>query len=394
MTKQEFTGKSLDDALEAAAKTMGVDRTSVNYNVLPASSTGGILSKLFSRSVRIEAWTDNAETLANAAREAVRQVMEKPSQQQNNQRQSGKARDHSQQPQPQQQSQQPRRESSQEQPRAKERQPERERPASRERNPQRERPAARERHRDIQERNEIRQPRNDSQRVIIPLDDPAIGELFSEYKGVFLKTFAVPSENCVQDTDPNGNWTVEVKDDFIEEMLARSDKLAMAFEHVFKRVAQKKVGDVEGRIYLTSGRAAEMRKEGLELFAKELAEKVMQTGRSITVSSKTSQERRVIHLTLDGTQGISTRSVGSGDRRRLIVYPTGANQQRNKDNSNENSARSRQSPNQGQAQPRGDGQRRGGKRRANRGQRRPESETNATPSQSSEQSTQDSSDNQ
>jgi spoIIIJ-associated protein len=177
-------------------------------------------------------------------------------------------------------------------------------------------------------------------------------------------------------------------------MLARSDKLAMAFEHVFKRVAQKKVGDVEGRIYLTSGRAAEMRKEGLELFAKELAEKVMQTGRSITVASKTSQERRVIHLTLDGMQGISTRSVGSGDRRRLIVYPTAANQQRDNGNSNENSPRPRQNQGQAQGQTRGDGQRRGGKRRGKRGQRRPESETNSMTTQSLEQSTQETPDNQ
>lgn len=369
MTKQEFTGKSLDEALDTAAKTMGVDRTSVNYNVLPGASSGGILAKLFSRSVRIEAWTDNAETLANAAREAVRQVMERPTQQQNNPRQNGKNRASAQ------PSQQPKRE----------RQPQRERPTTREK------PPTREHARNNNEHDDSRKPRNDSQRVIIPLDNPAIGELFTEYKGVFLKTFAVPTENCIQDTDPNGNWTVEVKDEFIEEMLARSDKLAMAFEHVFKRVAQKKVGDVEGRIYLTSGRAAEMRKEGLEQFAKELAEKVMQTGRAITVSSKTSQERRVIHLTLDGTKGISTRSVGSGDRRRLIVYPTGSNQQRDNVKTGENGQPTRHGQ---MAQSQGDGQRRGGKRRGRRGPRNSGLERNTMPAQSSEQQTQDSHDNQ
>jgi hypothetical protein len=129
---------------------------------------------------------------------------------------------------------------------------------------------------------------------------------------------------------------------------------------------------VEGRIFLTSGRAAEMRKEGLENFAKDLAEKVLRTGRSITVSSKTSQERRVIHLTLDGMPGISTRSVGSGDRRRLIVFPTDARRQRSPENQGENRVRNAETAGEGQARaqrPEGDKRRRN-KRRGRGGGRR------------------------
>lgn len=160
--------------------------------------------------------------------------------------------------------------------------------------------------------------------MIIPLTNPDVQALFDEYKGMFLKTFEIPTENFSKTADDSGNWSVSIQDSHIENQLAHSDKLAVAFEHIFKRLAQKKVGDVEGRIYLTSGQAEEKREEALKEFAFSLAEKVKKTGRSITVASKTSQERRVIHLTLDGQPGIATRSVGSGDKRRLIVYPTGA----------------------------------------------------------------------
>ncbi len=50
----------------------------------------------------------------------------------------------------------------------------------------------------------------------------------------------------------------------------------------------------------------------------------------------------MIHLTLDGQPGISTRSVGSGERRKLIVYPTGPRQNRRPEGDGANSAQASQ----------------------------------------------------
>lgn len=74
MVKQEFNGKTLDEALSAAARAFGTDVNLLSYNILPQAS-GGLLSKLFQRGVRLEAWIDNSNDVQAAAREAVRQAI-------------------------------------------------------------------------------------------------------------------------------------------------------------------------------------------------------------------------------------------------------------------------------------------------------------------------------
>ncbi len=368
MTKKEFSGKSLDEALDNAAQTLGVEKSSLSYNILPAAQGGGLLSKLFSRSVRIEAWSDDA--LNNAAREAVRQVMkknspQKPQQQNNNQpQQSINQRQNRETP------EQIQKKEVRTRPQRSDRRPENSSHTERAERPQQRtnRPERTERtQRPQPQRTPAHSRREDIERPpSIPLTSPGVADLFEEYKSVFLKTFEVPIENCSKTADENGNWTVSIQDAHIEDMLARSDKLAVAFEHLFKRLAQKKVGDIGGRIYLTAGQAEEKRQEALREFAFSLAEKVKRTGRSITVASKTSQERRVIHLTLDGQPGIATRSVGSGEQRRLIVYPVGERPKRN----DADNAETKQGPGEGTPR-RGRNNRRGRRGRGNQHHSKP-----------------------
>ena len=53
--------------------------------------------------------------------------------------------------------------------------------------------------------------------------------------------------------------------------------------------------------------------------ADRVANRVEQTGRSITLEPMTPSDRRVIHLFLDGRQGIRTESVGYGDSRKVQI---------------------------------------------------------------------------
>lgn len=145
--------------------------------------------------------------------------------------------------------------------------------------------------------------------------------LLEEYKSVFFAPFQLKPDqiSCeVKDRDV----TIHVQDPFIENLLSKSDKLSLSFEHVFKRIAQKKCGELPGRVLLNAGVSLEKREERLASMAKSLAEKVKKTGKSIALSSKSSQERRVIHMALENMEGIATKSSGTGDKRRLIIYST------------------------------------------------------------------------
>ncbi len=63
------------------------------------------------------------------------------------------------------------------------------------------------------------------------------------------------------------------------------------------------------------------REEALIEMAHELAEKVVRSGRAVTVNPMSPHDRRIIHVTLDKVPGVTTRSEGEGIFRRLLVVP-------------------------------------------------------------------------
>ncbi|MES2616145.1 MAG: R3H domain-containing nucleic acid-binding protein [Bdellovibrionota bacterium] len=163
-------------------------------------------------------------------------------------------------------------------------------------------------------------PRNTTT-TAVEYKDAKIKPLLTKYNELFFSAFALSSENYTTEVSDN-HILVHVSDEYLEDLLTKSDKLSLAYDHVFKRLAQKNFGDVSGRAFLNAGTSAEKREERLTGIAKSLAEKVRKTGRSVVLSSKSSQERRIIHLALDGCEGIATRSVGMGDKRRLVIFST------------------------------------------------------------------------
>ena len=160
-------------------------------------------------------------------------------------------------------------------------------------------------------------------RTFVEYKDPKIKSLLVKYNQLFFSAFSLAPENYSTEISDN-NIIIHVEDEFLEDLLTKSDKLSIAYEHVFKRIAQKNFGDITGRLSLDAGSSAEKREGRLIGIAKSLAEKVKKTGRSVVLASKSSQERRIIHLALDGFEGIGTRSVGMGDKRRLVIFSNSA----------------------------------------------------------------------
>jgi spoIIIJ-associated protein len=65
----------------------------------------------------------------------------------------------------------------------------------------------------------------------------------------------------------------------------------------------------------------ERRDESLASMAQRLADKASRTGKVISISPMPARERRVIHLALADTPGVTTRSDGEGTERRVRIVP-------------------------------------------------------------------------
>ncbi|NBO37286.1 hypothetical protein EBU99_01750 [bacterium] len=319
MNKQEFNGKTLDEALAAAARALGTDVTLISYNILPQGS-GGLLSKLFQRGVRLEAWVDDSSNIQAAAREAVRQAMagaqdmglgkpiparndrEKPKSQPIMKSQQGRISE------------------------KKRADGQSNRPQTQQRNPRPEREQNQRRERAIQPR-----PPLSEEEIAERLNRPRIALKSENSQNVLIELANHFAKGFDPESTPSATLNFLNEEEVVvsvmgasnlEELLTRSDRLSCAFEHLFKRIAQKRFGDVSGRVTLNAGTAAEQREEKLRTMALDVAAKVKENGRTITLSSKSSQERRVIHLALENMEGIATKSVGVGDNRKLVIYST------------------------------------------------------------------------
>ena len=79
--------------------------------------------------------------------------------------------------------------------------------------------------------------------------------------------------------------------------------------------------DEDVRVALDVEQYRQRREDSLREMADRVADRVAQTGRSITLEPMAPSDRRVIHIYLGEREGIRTESVGYGDARKVQIIP-------------------------------------------------------------------------
>jgi spoIIIJ-associated protein len=79
----------------------------------------------------------------------------------------------------------------------------------------------------------------------------------------------------------------------------------------------------QGKRYIVvdSGDYRERHEANLEAIAKREAKRAIETGRVVTLEPMPARDRRLIHLSLSKTAGVSTKSNGEGAGRRIQIIP-------------------------------------------------------------------------
>jgi spoIIIJ-associated protein len=103
-------------------------------------------------------------------------------------------------------------------------------------------------------------------------------------------------------------------------LLERNAELLLALEHIAHRWLRLDPR-LHDRVRLDCGDYRATRLAELKLSARVAAQRVRETGQPHRFNPMSSRERRIIHLELNGAQGVRTVSEGMGDRRQLVIYP-------------------------------------------------------------------------
>ena len=94
-----------------------------------------------------------------------------------------------------------------------------------------------------------------------------------------------------------------------------------AVQELARTVVQRKTGGRNGRLLVDVGGYRQARREALERFTRQVADEVKASGRARGLEPMSPADRKVVHDTANGIDGVSTTSEGEEPRRRVVIVP-------------------------------------------------------------------------
>ncbi len=91
-----------------------------------------------------------------------------------------------------------------------------------------------------------------------------------------------------------------------------------ALQLILSLVVKKELGEWV-RVVLDINNYREEQRVRLEKMARDLAQKVLETGKEVHMANMSSYERRICHMTLAEIEGITSDSEGEGEERHIVI---------------------------------------------------------------------------
>jgi len=97
-----------------------------------------------------------------------------------------------------------------------------------------------------------------------------------------------------------------------------------ALQELARTFVQKRTGGQSSRILVDVAGYRAKRAAALQRFTRQIAEEVLASGSDRSLEPMSAADRKVVHDTVNDIEGLSTRSEGEDPRRYIVISPTGA----------------------------------------------------------------------
>jgi spoIIIJ-associated protein len=165
-------------------------------------------------------------------------------------------------------------------------------------------------------------PSNDTDTKEHTVDAHQVGEEAVRFMTELVAAFGLSgTAELVEDGD---DLEVRVHGQELGLLVGPRGTTLQAVQDLARVAAQRRLGDHETRLRVDVGGYRERRRVALGAFANQMADEVKTSGVARVLEPMSSADRKIIHDTLSGVEGIATRSEGDDPSRRVIIAPANA----------------------------------------------------------------------
>lgn len=111
-------------------------------------------------------------------------------------------------------------------------------------------------------------------------------------------------------------------------LIGRKGQTLEALQYLLTRIISERQGKEGPQVVVDTEHYRERRRKSLEDMALRLGEKAKRQRKTVTVDALGAADRRVIHVALQDDPWLTTKSLGTGGYRRLLIIPEGDRKKR------------------------------------------------------------------
>ena len=123
-------------------------------------------------------------------------------------------------------------------------------------------------------------------------------------------------------SDDDDHLRVEVEGEDLGVLIGRNGATLEAIRELIKTALQRQTEGQNARVIVDVAGYGARRREALQAFARQVAERAMETGRAQALEPMSPPDRKVVHDAVNELDGVTTVSEGEEPRRRVVIQPS------------------------------------------------------------------------
>ena len=158
---------------------------------------------------------------------------------------------------------------------------------------------------------------------VVAVEYSAVTEKAKAALGEILQRMGVAA-TVEEKTAASGEEIIlDIKADNSGLLIGRKGQTLEALQYLIGRIAGERQGSEGPHIVVDIENYQERRRKSLEDMALRLGEKAKRQRKTVTVDALSAADRRIIHAALEDDPWVTTKSLGQGSYRRLLIIPEG-----------------------------------------------------------------------